>query len=717
MSNITLVTYLVSETDTDYSHITDLAIIMVADTAVLYGTTNFDGVLSSWDINGANPFLIDQRALEGANLPGDAATLTTISIDGATGVLAGGGVNGAVQGIGLNTDGSFDTGPIETGATLAGFQSYTTVTLATGVQVVYGGLSGQDGIGRLTFDALGTYVDQTLLAATAGKVSDIATVTINGQTYLLSTDIIGNTVKSWVVDASGGLTAAHIMGPDQGLWIASPTVITTTVVNGITYVLVGAADSGSITVLELSSDGNMMIRDHILDSRDTRFDGITSLEVVTLGGQTFVIAGGADDGITVFTLLEGGRLIARAHVADTTNAGLDNISAIAAIGGGDGIDIYAASSSEAGLTKLRFHIGEIGTTMTATLAGGVLTGTSGADILQGHDGNDVINGDTGDDILRDGLGVDVMTGGAGQDIFILSADGATDTITDFTLGEDTIDLSQWAMLGDVSQLTMSILPDGVEIRYGDEVLIVKSADGTPIDYRLLTNADLIGLTHVPQSTVPGYPGPATPPPDVTPPQPDPSGSTAFDPLVGLEVIASANSDVIRDAITGTASGGTNTGIMQGSEGADMMQGTADSDIMLAGGADDIVNGGAGNDVLIGRDGDDLLQGASGADLLLGGAGNDTLQGEGGDDTLTGGAGADTFIFNSGEDVITDFEQGIDHIQLDAALWTGLTSANDLLLIYGQLSDTVMTIDFGNGDVLVIENVTDPSTLADDIILF
>ncbi|EIO4603516.1 retention module-containing protein [Vibrio parahaemolyticus] len=65
-------------------------------------------------------------------------------------------------------------------------------------------------------------------------------------------------------------------------------------------------------------------------------------------------------------------------------------------------------------------------------------------LLLGSDrGISLIGGD-GDDILIGGLGSDILTGGGGNDIFKWTQDtvdeGAVDTITDFTLNEDTIDL-------------------------------------------------------------------------------------------------------------------------------------------------------------------------------------------------------------------------------------------------------------------------------------
>ncbi|MHA2759546.1 retention module-containing protein [Vibrio harveyi] len=75
------------------------------------------------------------------------------------------------------------------------------------------------------------------------------------------------------------------------------------------------------------------------------------------------------------------------------------------------------------------------------LAGGD-TGIS----LTGGDGDDLIVGGDGDDVLIGGLGSDILTGGDGSDIFKWTIDsvdeGAIDTITDFTLNEDSIDLRE-----------------------------------------------------------------------------------------------------------------------------------------------------------------------------------------------------------------------------------------------------------------------------------
>ena len=94
----------------------------------------------------------------------------------------------------------------------------------------------------------------------------------------------------------------------------------------------------------------------------------------------------------------------------------------------------------------------------------------------------------------------------------------------------------------------------------------------------------------------------------------------------------------------------------------------------------------GNDTLNGNGGNDILNGDGGNDTLNGGDGDDRPDGGAGRDTLTGGSGADTFTFTNGaaagngagtgnanRDVITDFVQGVDKINLpfDASTAPGL----------------------------------------------
>jgi len=128
----------------------------------------------------------------------------------------------------------------------------------------------------------------------------------------------------------------------------------------------------------------------------------------------------------------------------------------------------------------------------------------------------------------------------------------------------------------------------------------------------------------------------------------------------------------------TVIGSADSELILGNEGQDSISGGAGNDTLLGGKDSDFVDGGIGNDLVRGDldadtvrggDGNDSLFGGRGTDQLFGDAGDDFLSGDRDNDTLTGGLGRDTFALSTGGglDIITDFENGIDLIQLPAGL--------------------------------------------------
>lgn len=114
-------------------------------------------------------------------------------------------------------------------------------------------------------------------------------------------------------------------------------------------------------------------------------------------------------------------------------------------------------------------------TITATTAsnatGATITGGSEDDTLFGSAAADVIQGGAGDDRLNGQAGDDTLTGGSGVDTFVLAApaNNGSDTITDFTPGEDHIEFTG---------ALFSI--DGVNSTTGAAGSYQDSAAGTPI---------------------------------------------------------------------------------------------------------------------------------------------------------------------------------------------------------------------------------------------
>ena len=140
-----------------------------------------------------------------------------------------------------------------------------------------------------------------------------------------------------------------------------------------------------------------------------------------------------------------------------------------------------------------------------TLDGGdghdVLHGGLGGDRLEGGDGDDVLTGDgpfagnfpfgtndvllggAGDDFLNGGTGDNLLHGGEGADIFHIDIDGGDDVVSDFTDGEDRIDLAAFNLTG-FHELTISSDADSVTIdlsAHGGGTVLLEDFDIANLD--------------------------------------------------------------------------------------------------------------------------------------------------------------------------------------------------------------------------------------------
>jgi Ca2+-binding RTX toxin-like protein len=92
-----------------------------------------------------------------------------------------------------------------------------------------------------------------------------------------------------------------------------------------------------------------------------------------------------------------------------------------------------------------------------------LIGSGSADLINGTSLNDVITGAAGSDQLSGGLGSDLFVFRSGSDSCIGSSTNGFDTITDFQLGSDQLQLGSFApvsnftSLGSISELSTSAL--------------------------------------------------------------------------------------------------------------------------------------------------------------------------------------------------------------------------------------------------------------------
>jgi Ca2+-binding RTX toxin-like protein len=117
-----------------------------------------------------------------------------------------------------------------------------------------------------------------------------------------------------------------------------------------------------------------------------------------------------------------------------------------------------------------------------------LFGRGGGDMLDGGAGPDDLSGDDGADRLKGGLGTDTLSGGAGADIFDFDTTSSIDTISDFELGTDRIDLADVLVSATPSTFDAFVLvvADGPDSR----VLVdVDGATGGPTFTELVRVSD------------------------------------------------------------------------------------------------------------------------------------------------------------------------------------------------------------------------------------
>ncbi|MGX9355235.1 cadherin-like domain-containing protein [Roseobacteraceae bacterium S113] len=326
-----------------------------------------------------------------------------------------------------------------------------------------------------------------------------------------------------------------------------------------------------------------------------------------------------------------------------------------------------------------------------TLAGG-----SGRDRLEGGNGADEIDGGGQFDTIVAGSGDDVVTGGFGADVAHL--DGGNDLFTDndqgTEFGMDTVHggAGNDRILGGGG--SDSFFGDGgkdwIEGGLGDDLI-----DGG-------FGADTLIGGEGNDSVLAG------------------SGND----IAQLGAGNDSFSDTDQSGLYGrdTVYGGSGNDLIEGIAGADVYYGEDGKDRLVGGRDNDTLDGGLRSDTINAGDGDDLVYGGFGRDLIDLGAGADrfvdTDQGSPyGDDTITGGAGADQFVFGIliANEVITDFELGLDRLEINSVLSAGQNAAT--VAAAASVTGQGVLLDFGSGQSILLEGLSTKVGLDTSIDIF
>lgn len=319
--------------------------------------------------------------------------------------------------------------------------------------------------------------------------------------------------------------------------------------------------------------------------------------------------------------------------------------------------------------------------------------------VQGLDGADVITTLGGNDLVNGGTGHDRISTGDGQDIIeVTGASGGDDAIN----GGGGIDLIRATAVNTTLRLSSLAGVEQISANGFAGVRMMGSSTSNSFD---LSGVALTGIVSIDMG----------------------SGDDT--------VIGSGGQDAILGGIgVDNLQGGGGDDVINGGEGHDVLSGGVGNDTFILGsnpGADTI-NGGTGIDkvqidvagltlslakltsvesilaaadnvTLSGTTGADsidygslgwsgirLIDAGSGNDIVIGGAPKDRIAGRAGADRLTGGGDVDDFIYfattdslSTGTDTITDFEAGVDNLDLAAIDASTLVAGNNDFTFIGN----------------------------------
>jgi trimeric autotransporter adhesin len=292
----------------------------------------------------------------------------------------------------------------------------------------------------------------------------------------------GSSNDTYVVDNIGDQVTE---GTNAGTDTVSASITWTLAANLENLVLTGTdaidgtGNSSNNTITGNSGD-NILSG---LNGNDTLIGGLgTDILIGGLGNDTYLMDSNSD---TITEDANAGTDLVRASINWTLVANLENL-------------ILTGSDAING-TGTTLNNSMTGNTADNTLSGldgnDTINGDAGNDSLDGGIGNDNLNAGDGNDMLVGGAGVDTLTGGIGNDVFMFSSmTEASDTITDFTVSDDVMNLtSLFQTIGVVTDFSNAIANGYLQLgSSGANTLVRIDTDGGANSFTTL--ATLTGVT-------------------------------------------------------------------------------------------------------------------------------------------------------------------------------------------------------------------------------
>ncbi len=340
---------------------------------------------------------------------------------------------------------------------------------------------------------------------------------------------------------------------------------------------------------------------------------------------------------------------------------------------------------------------------------------------------DNITGDIGGDHLWGGTSDDMMSGGGGADTFMFWEGHGNDTITDFNIADDKIDLAWFDNAITWSELQAEMTDQNgstvIDLsQWGGGTITIQNVDPSDLTAAMFNLHPLVGTdgadtihSEAGDDTMTGRAGADTfvigeadgndTITDFSAAEGDRIDLSAFYQEITWEDLQAAMKNVADDPGTtevdetavvidlGQWGGGTVTleGVTSSELTAEMFDLPDGSGGKYRYGSeiDNEVDGTRGDDVIYGTEGNDAIRGYQGVDWLFGGEGKDRLKGGEGDDVLFGGEGNDRLKGGDGDDLMIG-GMGDDKM-------TGGADADTFLFHDDHGNDRILDFNASEGD--------------------
>ncbi len=350
----------------------------------------------------------------------------------------------------------------------------TTITATLKLSNAAAGSLSTDTSGAVT----STYNTANGTWSASGALADVNKLLAN-VLFIPAANFTGNfSVNASITDGvADALTATKNFTSGAG------SFLTATAVNNV---LTGTA-SNNDTVTYASTASAVTVNLNLTTQQNTGGSGLDTLsKVENLIGSAFNDTLTGNDASNVLVGNAGNDTLAGWSGADTMLGGVGNDTYLVE-NAGDVVFEKANEGTDTVSSRLTYNL-------TANVENLILTGTTAVNgtgnalnnTMAGNTAANQLNGGGGNDTLDGGKGANRMTGGAGNDIFKFTTNGHVDTITDYTVVNDTIQLDNavFAALGPVGTLPAAQFRVGTKALDANDHIIYNSTTGA-----LLYDAD------------------------------------------------------------------------------------------------------------------------------------------------------------------------------------------------------------------------------------